>query len=118
MDKKAHLVAVASSDGIVVNSHFGRAKTFYIYEINERGEHFLREIRKMEPVCEGGTHQEQRLKESIGKLVDCKYVLVARIGSEAANALERFGIIPMELPGMLQVSLEKLITYEKLQNLF
>ena len=28
-------VAVASSDGIVVNSHFGRARDFYIYEVSE-----------------------------------------------------------------------------------
>lgn len=30
MDKESCFVAVASSDGIVVNNHFGRAKSFYI----------------------------------------------------------------------------------------
>ena len=31
MDKEEYKIAVASSDGIVVNNHFGRAKDFYIY---------------------------------------------------------------------------------------
>lgn len=29
MDKEEYKIAVASSDGIVVNNHFGRAKDFY-----------------------------------------------------------------------------------------
>ena len=33
MDEKDYRIAVASSDGIVVNNHFGRARAFYIYEL-------------------------------------------------------------------------------------
>lgn len=118
MVNQSFLVAVASSDGIVVNNHFGRAGTFYIYKIDELKDYLLVEKRELEPVCDGGTHNENRLNESVSKFLDCKYVLTSRIGPGAANALESFGIIPMELPGMIQESLEKLITYEKLQNLF
>ena len=38
-------VAVASSDGIVVNSHFGRARDFYIYEVSENEDTVLLEKR-------------------------------------------------------------------------
>lgn len=42
MDKDEYKIAVASSDGIVVNNHFGRAKEFYIYQIDETEQlHFL-----------------------------------------------------------------------------
>ena len=51
MDKSAYekheeivyKVAAASSDGIVINKHFGRADTFYIYEIAENGKYRLLE---------------------------------------------------------------------------
>ena len=33
MDKDTYRVAAASSDGIVVNSHFGKAGLFHIYEV-------------------------------------------------------------------------------------
>lgn len=110
--------AVASSDGIVINRHFGRADIFYIYEVTETGKHRLLETRTVTPVCNGGNHSDKELRENIGKFKDCKYILVSRIGTEAANIVEQSGMIPMELPGMIEESIGKLITYEQLQNLF
>lgn len=111
-------IAIASSDGIVVNQHFGRTDTFYIYEIEESGKYRLIETRAVTPVCNGGNHNDNELRENIDKLKDCKYVLVSRIGMGAANMAEQAGLIPMELPGMIEEAIGKLITYEKLQNLF
>ena len=111
-------VAVASGDGIVVNRHFGKADTFYIYEVTETGKYRLLEIRTVTPVCNGGNHNDNALRNNICKLEDCKYILVARIGTGAANIVEQSGIIPMELPGMIEESIGKLFTYEQLQNLF
>ena len=53
-------VAVASSDGIVVNSHFGRARDFYIYEVSENEDTVLLEKRELVPICEAGHHDAQR----------------------------------------------------------
>ena len=53
-------VAVASSDGIVVNSHFGRARDFYIYEVSENEDTVLLEKRELVPICEAGHHDEGR----------------------------------------------------------
>ena len=55
MDKT--LVAVASSDGIVVNNHFGRASKFYIYSFDDSDINF-EEIRELTPVCESGNHDD------------------------------------------------------------
>lgn len=114
----AYRVAAASSDGIVVNQHFGRAGTFYIYEMTKAGKYRLLETRTATPVCSGGGHDEKRLYENIRKFWDCRYMLVSRAGAGAANALERSGITPVELPGIIEESLEQLLTYEQLQNLF
>lgn len=118
MDKAGYKVAVASGDGIVINRHFGKAEMFYIYETAQNGKYRLLEKRNVTPVCNGGNHDDRLLMDNIAKLKDCKYVLTARIGAGAASALERSGITPMELPDMIEESLDKLNTYEQLQNLF
>ena len=38
-------VAAASSDGIVINQHFGRADIFYIYEVTGKGNYRFLETR-------------------------------------------------------------------------
>lgn len=111
-------VAVASSDGIVVNQHFGRAGTFYIYKIDEAAGYSLLEVREVTPVCHGGSHDDEALHNNVNKLADCKYILVSRIGMGAANMMEQSGITPMELPGIIEESIDRLIAYEKIQNLF
>ena len=43
-------IAVATSDGIVVNQHFGHADKFYIYEIQD--DIFTKvEVRQTAPAC-------------------------------------------------------------------
>lgn len=118
LEGRVYKVAAASSDGIVINRHFGRADTFYIYEVAEAGNYRFLETRTVTPVCNGGNHSDKELRENISKFKDCKYILVSRIGMGAANIVEQSGITPMELPGMMEESLDKLITYEQLQNLF
>lgn len=111
-------VAVASSDGIVVNQHFGRANTFSIYEVEQTGKCRLLEIRKVTPVCNGGNHDDGMLRKNIRIFEDCKYILVSRIGQGAATMMEQAGIIPMELPGIIEESIHKLETFEQLQSLY
>lgn len=118
LEQRVYKVAAASSDGIVINQHFGRADTFYIYEVAEAGNYRFLETRTVTPVCNGGNHSDKELRENISKFKDCKYILVSRIGMGAANIVKQSGITPMELPGMMEESLDKLITYEQLQNLF
>lgn len=118
MAKEDFLIAVASSDGIVVNSHFGRARTFYIYKVNENEKISLEEKREVEPVCEGGNHDEDMLHKNLLTLRDCSYLLVSRIGNAAANAAEGLGIKPYEIPGVIEESVDKLIMYQKINELF
>ena len=70
------------------------------------------------PVCEGGEHDEDRLDRNLQELSDCRYLLVARIGSEAYLRAEHYGIESYELPGLIDESIDRLIKFIKIQNLF
>ena len=119
MDNKRFKIAVASSDGIVVNRHFGRADTFYIYDVSENGSDVrLSDIRHVNPVCHGGEHDEADILFNVSQLGDCTHVLVEKIGQMAAYALERQGVSPMELPGIITESIQRLVSYEQVQALF
>lgn len=117
MDKESYRIAAASSDGIVVNSHFGRARLFYIYEV-ESGKARRIEKREAVPVCDGGNHDEERLLENMQRLSDCRYLLVSRIGRGAAQVAESLGIEAYEIPGEIPESIEQLTRYIKIKELF
>lgn len=111
-------IAVASTDGKVVNQHFGRADSFLILEADEDTAQFkLAEQRNAVPVCHGGDHEDQQMKEAVSNLSDCQYVLVSRIGVRARNELEALGLAVYEIPGIISESVDKLIRYIKVQKL-
>jgi predicted Fe-Mo cluster-binding NifX family protein len=112
-------IAVASTDGKLVNQHFGRADAFYILETDEETAEFTPiEKRAVVPVCERGDHEDDRLRQNISSLSDCRYVLVSRVGMRARQEAEAMGIEIFEIPGIIGESVDKLIKYIKVQNLF
>lgn len=117
MDDIKCRVAIATSDGIVVNSHFGKARKFYIYELEDEELSFV-EIREFPPACEVGGHDNNKLEENAKRISDCDYLLVSRIGDEAARVVESFGVGVYELPGIIEKSIKQLVAYVKLQELF
>lgn len=59
-------IAVASTDGKVVNQHFGRADRFYILEADEDTARFrLAEERGAVPVCHGADHEEEEMEQAV-----------------------------------------------------
>lgn len=84
-------VAVASSDGVIIDEHFGRAKEFYIFEVFESGEYLLLERRQtIESVDNTAEHGHAKL--SVELLQDVEAVLIAQIGPNASKMLESKGI--------------------------
>jgi len=110
-------IAVATSDGIVVNNHFGKARKFYIYNLQGEQLDFL-EIREVTPVCDRGNHDDEKLRENIRVIEDCKYLLVSKIGDGALSEVEKFGIDTYELPGIITESVKQLIAFTKIKELF
>lgn len=75
-------------------------------------------MREVEPVCNGGNHEEDKLERNMQILSDCQYLLVSKIGNGAAMVAESFGIEPYEIPGMITESIEQLIKFIKIKSLF
>ncbi len=87
-------IAVVSTDGKVIDLHFGDANRFLIYKI-EDGKGKFQEIRE-KTVMHLNNHQE-RWVASIDLINDCKAVLCSRIGNEPTIELRKLGIKPIQL---------------------
>nr|WP_314460389.1 NifB/NifX family molybdenum-iron cluster-binding protein [uncultured Clostridium sp.] len=112
-------IAAASSDGKVINQHYGRTEEFHIIEADSSDRTFwYQETRKTAPVCEQQEHDDKRLKAAADLLGDCDYVLVSRIGEGARYALAENGTWAFELPGLIEDSVQRLFSYIEVQNLF
>ncbi|GIM30143.1 hypothetical protein CPJCM30710_28090 [Clostridium polyendosporum] len=84
-------IAVASSDGKVVNKHFGNTNKFLVFEVDNKGVNFI-EVRDATPCCSFGEHSEISLKKTIELISDCKAVVASQIGGGAAEMLAQKGI--------------------------
>lgn len=112
-------IAIASTDGKLINQHFGRADKFYILDIEEEDKKYrVAEIRTNIPACERGDHEEAKLKEMVNNLADCSMVLVSRIGMRARREFEELHIEVFEAPGIIDEAVDGILRYRKIQNLF
>lgn len=107
----SYRVAVASTDGKVINQHFGRAEKFYIIDVEDSGEYRYLETREACAACQGGTHAEDLLVRNAELLSDCKYVLVSQIGPGAEYALSKKGITAFAVANYIDEAVKKLIQY-------
>jgi nitrogen fixation protein NifX len=106
----SYLVAVASSDGKVVNQHFGHAEEFLILEVEGESYRFI-EKRSLGAACHLGEHNERSMENVIEALSDCKYVLCTKIGPGAEQKLQKREITPFEIAHFIDEAMIKLIEY-------
>lgn len=101
----AYKIAVASTDGIAINEHFGRAKEFLIYQVEEDGEYKLLEKRQTNNKETEGTAGHS-VQSKILLLSDIEVILVNQIGDEAQRLLQSKGIIVFAINGSIDKSLK------------
>jgi nitrogen fixation protein NifX len=111
-------VAFATTDGVNVDEHFGRAGMFAIYELAKDGYRFI-EMRKfadgrdteIEETKGMGDVHDDRVQRKVDKLSDCKIVYLTEIGSPSAARLVKKGIMPIKVKEIISVeeSLQKLL---------
>lgn len=109
-------IAVASSNGLSVNAHFGRAHSFYIYRLQENTVDFL-EVRDNTPSCSGQRHSDDALDETAGNLADCRGVVAAQIGPGAIDALIRHRILAFTMNGPIAEALQALQSSKRFTRL-
>lgn len=107
-EKRNNRVAVASSDGHVINEHFGHAQKFHIFDLKDNVAFYV-ESRDVTPACNEGGHLENAFKKTSETLRDCAAIVVAKIGEGASNFLEKAGFQVFEAPFLISSVLEKII---------
>lgn len=105
-------IAAASTDGKVINQHFGRTEKFYIIGVEDSGEYHYLETRETFAACQGGSHDEDALAHNVELLSDCKYVLVSQIGPGAEYALSKKGVTAFAIAHYIDEAVKKLIHYQ------
>ena len=103
-------IAVATGDGFTVNEHFGHAKFFYIYDLDDTSYNYV-EVRDAVAVCQQSLgHDVSRFDKIIELLSDCDALLVERIGEGAAAYLIQKNVRVFEVSGTTEAVLNKLIS--------
>ncbi|WP_172202894.1 nitrogenase cofactor biosynthesis protein NifB [Niveibacterium sp. COAC-50] len=89
-------MAVASSTGAIIDTHFGHAKSFRILEVTADSVHTLG-TRAAAQYCGGEAdcgEADNTLARTLASLADCEVMLCSRIGIEPWVKLEAAGIRP------------------------
>ncbi len=111
-------VAIASTDGETVNTHFGKSENFYVFIVDDDEGYDLLENRNVNPVCQEGFHNKAAMDKHVQQFKDCKYVIASRIGDGAIQSLTAACITGMELPGSIDDAILKIWKYNRIQGLF
>jgi MoaA/NifB/PqqE/SkfB family radical SAM enzyme len=90
---KSRRFAVATKSGAIVDTHFGHASEFHIYESDAADTRFV-ETRKVSRYCGGPEcdDREDRWESVIRAISDCEAVLALRIGPTPEKRLKENGI--------------------------
>ena len=99
-------VAVVSSDGKVINQHFGKASRFLIFEV-DCGEIRFIEVRETIPLFGSADygHADEALNKTMSLIADCEAVFCSRIGIGVEKELKINGIKPIEAPYLIHEAL-------------
>lgn len=115
-------IAFATTDGMKVDEHFGRAGTFAVYDLSPEGYMFI----EMRTFAEGrdsaveatkgmGQLHDDMVQNKVDRLSDCTIVYVTEIGGPSAARLIRKGMMPIKVnePVPIEDSLQKLLETAK-----
>ena len=103
-------VAFATTDGINVDEHFGRAGRFAIYDLTGQGYEFV-ELRRFSDGLDlsvvgtkglGQVHDD-RVAEKVEKLSDCRIIYMTEIGGPSAARLIKKGMMPIKVTEVVSI---------------
>lgn len=94
-------VAVASTDGLTINEHFGKAKEFLVYEVDEQGRFDFIERRVRDEESLQNIHEK-----GAALFFDVEAILSVQIGPRAQAELKSQGILAFQVTGAIEKALE------------
>jgi predicted Fe-Mo cluster-binding NifX family protein len=101
-------LAIASSDGKVVNQHFGHAQVFHVVQVDGDNYRFV-ETRHVDPSCTCQGHSTSSFDAVLQILQDCQGIVVAQIGIGASEYVLNHGFRVFECRGTIDDVLKELI---------
>lgn len=104
--------AVATDSGVVVDCHFGRAKQFYVYEMDGEVARLL-ETRNVDQYCSGSEDcddAEDRLSGIYEAVSDCDAVLTMRIGEVPRRRLTEKGLRVITTYDVVESAIKKAVS--------
>ena len=107
--KEALRFAVASKSGMIVDTHFGHAKEFYIYDYVDGQVSFIGR-RSVEQYCKGVEEcgeKEDHIQKIITTLDGCNGVIAMRIGAEPKKKLNQKGIMAINTYDVIEDAVRK-----------
>ena len=93
-------VAIASSCGKALDSHFGSAKKFVVYDVTPTDSRLVEIVDFSDTSDESGQHgeaAENRIAAKIGALAGCQLLLVLAIGGPVAAKVVKAGVHPIKI---------------------
>lgn len=113
--------AISSKSGMLIDEHFGHAKSFDIYEYKD-GEATFKETRKVEKYCKGADaceEEQDKIENILNTIKDCQCVLTMRIGNVPEMKLAERGIKVFKtydkIENALQVAAQTLLKESEVQ---
>lgn len=106
-------IAATSSDGIIIDQHFGKADKFLIFEIEDNLIKLIEE-RENTPICGTNGHAEEKVNATVKLIADCEAVFVTKIGMGPALTLQDKGITVYEVSTSINEALERFAKYKKI----
>ena len=92
-------IALASSDGEHIDSHFGSAERFYIAELDtEKEDCDIKGYIDVKPPCSGGWHEVSKFEAVLTQLSDVSAIVAQRIGPGALQFIREQGIAAYQIP--------------------
>ena len=117
----SYKIAVASTDGVNIDKHFGAANSFLIININDEGtyekveERFIEDNNKsLGSCCSGsscGGHNDSNIQKKIDTISDCKAILCSKCGNGSERQLGENNITTFQINLTIEKALKSVINY-------
>ncbi|MDR0905458.1 MAG: hypothetical protein LBN00_04705 [Oscillospiraceae bacterium] len=110
-------IAVGTTDGVNVTEHFGQAKGFFIYEIDQDSDETILVERRSfvdedadggEDCGCGGGHDETAVTSKLDALGDVQIILVQKIGGKSEKQVTLKHIVPLQFNGTIEDAFVKI----------
>ena len=101
-------IVFVSSDGVMLDEHFGKATCFWKYEIDGEKMHFVENVIIER---EETKKMHEQLENILPLIPECDVIVAQKIGNGVKRILAEHEIYPLEYDGKIDVAVEKLIKY-------